>query len=183
MAGPPAEVREAVEVLSRTPTLLEHWLAGLSEPWLSAREGEGTYSPFDVVGHLTDNEEVDWMPRLEIVLEHGEARPFTPFDREAFRNRFADWPLERLLQRFAELRHANLERLGALGLSAADMDRTGMHPALGRVTARQLLAGWVVHDLTHLAQIARVLAKRYRDAVGPWRAYLGVLGDRERERV
>jgi hypothetical protein len=174
-----AEVREAVEVLSRTPVLLECWLVGLSGPWLSTREGEGTYSPLDVVAHLTDNEDVDWMPRLAIVLEHGESRPFTPFDREGFRRRFVGWPLERLLPRFAAARRANLDRLQGLGLRAPDLDRTGTHPALGRVTVRQLLAGWAVHDLTHLAQIARVLAKRYRDAVGPWREYLGVLGDRE----
>jgi hypothetical protein len=179
----PPEVHEAFEVLPRTPALLELWLAGLSTPWLNAREGEGTYSPLDVVAHLTDNEEVDWMPRLAIVLEHGESRPFTPYDRDGFRKRFADWPLERLLPRFAELRRANLARLEAMGLGAPDLDRTGMHPALGRVTVRQLLAGWVVHDLTHLSQIARVLAKRYGDAVGPWRAYMGVLGDREPERA
>ena len=182
MATPSPEVREAIEVLSRTPALLEGWLTGLSGPWLNAREGEGTYSPLDVVAHLTDNEEVDWMPRLELVLEHGESRPFTPFDREGFRRRFDGWPLERLLARFAATRRANLARLEALALRATDLDRTGMHPALGRVTVRQLLAGWVVHDLTHVAQIARVLAKRYRDAVGPWREYLGVLGDREPER-
>lgn len=178
MASPP-EVREAIEVLSRTPALLERWFEGLSEPWLSAREGEDTYSPLDVVAHLTDNEEVDWMARLLLVLEHGESRPFTPFDRDGFRRRFGDWPLERLLARFAAARRANIELLERLKLTPADLDRTGMHPALGRVTVRQLLAGWVVHDLTHVAQIARVLAKRYRDAVGPWRAYMGVLGDRE----
>jgi len=177
--APPREVHEAIEVLSRTPAVLEGWLEGLSEPWLSAREGGGTYSPLDVVAHLTDNEEVDWMPRLLLVLEHGESRPFTPFDREGFRGRFGDWPLERLLPRFAATRRTNLDRLEKLGLDVADLDRTGMHPALGRVTVRQLLAGWVVHDLTHLAQIARVLAKRYGHDVGPWRAYLGVLGDRE----
>ena len=177
--APPSEVDEAIEVLSRTPTLLERWLEGLSESWLSAREGEGTYSPLDVVAHLTDNEDVDWMPRLLLVLEHGEARPFTPFDREGFRRRFGDWPLERLLLRFAAARRANLELLEKLKLAPSDLDRTGMHPALGRVTVRQLLAGWVVHDLTHVAQIARVLAKRYGHDVGPWRAYLGVLGDRE----
>jgi len=182
MAAPPPEVREAVEVLSATPALLDRWLMGLSEPWLSAREGEDTYSPREVVAHLADNEDVDWMPRLLLVLEHGESRPFTPFDRDGFRTRFDGWSLEQLLERFAAARYANLERLERLGLVARDLDRTGMHPALGRVTARQLLAGWVVHDLTHVAQIARVLAKRYRDAVGPWRAYLGVLGDRERGR-
>jgi len=179
MAVPPPEVREAVEVLSGTPALLAHWLTGLSEPWLSARERDGTYSPLEVVAHLTDNEDVDWMPRLLLVLEHGESRPFTPFDRDGFRNRFDGWSLERLLAQFAAARGANLERLERLALGAQDLERTGMHPALGRVTVRQLLAGWVVHDLTHVAQIARVLAKRYRDAVGPWREYLGVLGDRE----
>ena len=175
----PVEVREAVEVLSRTPALLEAWLLGLSEPWLDAREGPGTYSALDVVGHLLDNEETDWMPRLRIVLEHGPSRPFTPFDREAFRARFGDWPLERRLAAFAAARRASLDALAELRLTPADLERTGMHPALGVVTVRQLLAGWVVHDLTHLTQLARVMAKRYRDAVGPWRAYLGVLGDRE----
>jgi len=175
----PPEVCEAVEILSRTPALLEAWLSGLSEPWLGAREGPDTYSPLDVVGHLLDNEETDWMPRLRIVLEHGPSRPFTPFERDAFRTRFADWPLERRLAAFAAARRANLDALSGLRLSAADLDRTGTHPALGVVTVRQLLAGWVVHDLTHLTQLARVMAKRYRDAVGPWRAYLGVLGDRE----
>jgi len=179
MAASTPEVREAVEVLSSTPEMLDLWLSGLSAPWLNAREGDGTYSPLEVVAHLTDNEEVDWMPRLEIVLEFGESRPFTPFHRDGFRTRFDGWELERLLPRFASTRAANLGRLEGLGLSARDLDRTGMHPALGRVTIRQLLAGWVVHDLTHLAQIARVLAKRYRHAVGPWREYMGVLGDRE----
>lgn len=176
----PAEVLEAVEMLSRTPGLLEAWLPGLSGPWLGAREGEGTYSPADVVGHLLDNEETDWMPRVEIVLEHGESRPFTPWDREAFRNRFAGWPLDRMLARFSAVRRENLDKLVELRLGPADLERTGMHPALGRVTVRQLLAGWVVHDLTHVTQIARVMAKRYGDAVGPWRAYLGVLTDRPR---
>ena len=183
MTAPPPEVREAIEMLTPTPALLEHWLTGLSGPWLSARERDGTYSPLEVVAHLTDNEDVDWMPRLLLVMEHGESRPFTPFDREGFRNRFDGWSLERLLARFAAARSANLERLEGLALGAQDLERTGMHPALGRVTVRQLLAGWVVHDLTHVSQIARVLAKRYRVDVGPWREYLGVLGDREpRER-
>ena len=179
MAAPPPEVREAVEVLTCTPALLEGWLTGLSAPWLGARERSDTYSPYEVVAHLADNEDVDWMPRLLLVLEHGESRPFTPFDRDGFRTRFDGWSLERLISHFATARRANLERLGGLHLGAQDLARTGTHPALGRVTVRQLLAGWVVHDLTHVAQIARVLAKRYRDDVGPWRAYLGVLGDRE----
>jgi len=177
------EVTEAVEVLARTPELLDAWLIGLSGPWLHANEGAGTYDAVEVVAHLLDDEEVDWMPRLEIILEHGESQPFTPFDRDGFRRRFADWPLERLLTRFSGVRRENLDKLAELRLKPADLERTGMHPALGRVTVRQLLAGWVVHDLTHLAQIARVMAKRYTDTVGPWREYLGVLGDRERART
>jgi hypothetical protein len=174
------EVREAREVLERTPALLDGWLRGLSEPWLSATEGEGTYSPRDVVAHLADNEEVDWIPRLRIILEHGEARPFTPFDREGFRARYADLGMDGLLDAFAARRRQSLDTLAALDMGPAELARTGMHPALGRVTARQLLAAWAVHDLTHVAQVARVMAKRYTDATGPWRAYLGVLSDRTR---
>lgn len=174
------EVREAREVLERTPALLHGWLRGLSEPWLSATEGEGTYSPRDVVAHLADNEEVDWLPRLRLILEHGVARPFTPFDREGFRAKFAGLGIGGLLDTFAARRRGSLDALTALDLGPEDLDRTGMHPALGRVTARQLLAAWAVHDLTHVAQVARVMAKRYADATGPWRAYLGVLSDRLR---
>ena len=173
-----AEVTEAIEVLERTPALLDGWLVGLSPEWLDAREGEGTWSPLEVVAHLAHNEETDWMTRLEIVLEHGEARPFDPYEREGFRTRFPDWPLERLLPRFSSARRENLDKLRDLNLRPVDLNRTGMHPALGRVTVRQLLAGWVVHDLTHVAQIARVLAKRYEVAIGPWREYMGVLRDR-----
>ena len=177
---PLIEVTEAVEVLERTPALLDAWLVGLSSPWLDAREGEGTWSPLEVVAHLTHNEETDWMPRLELVLQHGEAQPFEPYEREGFRTRFPDWPLERLMPRFSTARRENLDKLRDLNLRPVDLNRTGMHPALGRVTVRQLIAGWVVHDLTHLAQISRVLAKRYHEAVGPWREYMGVLGERVR---
>ncbi len=173
-----SEVTEAVEILSRTPSLLDLWLVGLPAPWLAADEGEGTFDPVDVVAHLVHNEETDWLPRMELVLQHGEAEPFPPFDREGFRTRFAGWPLERLLPRFSSARRENLDKLHELRLRPVDLNRTGMHPALGRVTLRQLLAGWVVHDLTHLAQIARVLARRYDEAVGPWREYMGVLKDR-----
>jgi DinB superfamily len=173
-----AEVTEAAEILERTPVLLDAWLLGLSEPWLSAREGEGTWSALEVVAHLAHNEETDWMPRLERLLQFGEEQPFEPYEREGFRTRFPEWPLERLLPRFSAARRENLDRLLELGLRPVDLNRTGMHPALGRVTVRQLLAGWVVHDLTHLAQVARVLAKRYGETVGPWRDYMGVLGDR-----
>ena len=179
MAAPPPEVREAVEVLSSTPELLDLWLSGLSGPWLNTREGKSATSALEVVARLTDTEDIDWMPRVEMVLAHGESRPFTPHDREGFRKRFAGWALEQLLPHFDAARRANLARLERLGLGALDMERTGMHPAFGPVTVRQLLAGWVVHDLTHVAQIARVLARRYRNDVGPWREHLGALRDLE----
>jgi hypothetical protein len=172
------EVREARELLARTPMLLDQWLIGLSPGWLAADEGEGTYDPVDVVAHLVHAEEADWMPRIEVILEHGEAKPFEPFDREAFRARFADFPLERLIPRFSSLRRESLDRLDELRLEPSDLARTGTHPELGRVTLAQLLATWVTHDLTHIAQIARVLARRNAEAVGPWRAYLGVLNER-----
>lgn len=169
------QVGEAVELLERTPGVLRALLAGLGEEWTGAREGPGTWSPFEVMGHLADNEETDWMPRLRRVLESGESVPFTPYDREGFRVSQADRDLTGRLERFASLRRGNLTALRALDLTAADLARTGMHPALGRVTVANLIAGWVVHDLTHLAQITRVLAKRYEVAVGPWREYMGVL--------
>jgi hypothetical protein len=175
---PLVEVTEAIEVLERTPPLLDGWLVGLSPEWLDAREGEGTWCPLEVVAHLAHNEETDWMTRLEVVLLHGETQPFEPYEREGFRARFPGWPLERLLPRFSSTRRENLDKLRDLNLRPVDLNRTGMHPALGRVTVRQLLAGWVVHDLTHVSQIARVLARRYEIAVGPWREYMGVLLDR-----
>jgi hypothetical protein len=172
------EVREAIEILERTPALLDAWLVGLSPAWLDAREGEGTWSPLEVVAHLAHNEETDWMARLEIVLVHGEERPFDPYEREGFRTRFPGWPLERLLPRFSAARRENLDKLRELNLQPEDLARTGVHPAFGPVTVRQLIAGWAVHDFTHVAQIARVLARRYAIAVGPWREYMGVLLDR-----
>jgi hypothetical protein len=179
----PHEVREARELLERTPALLDTWLIGLSPEWLAADEGEGTYDPVDVVAHLIHGEEVDWIPRMEILLEHGEAKPFTPFDREGFHVKYAGATLETLIPRFSTLRRESLERLAEFRLAPADLARTGTHPAFGRVTLAQLLATWVAHDLTHVAQIARVMAKRYGEAVGPWRAYLGVLADRPREQA
>jgi hypothetical protein len=173
-----AEVTDAVELLSRTPALIDQWLIGLPAAWLEADEGEGTFDPVEVVAHLVYGEETDWLPRMELMIQHGEAVPFPPFDREGFRTRFEGWPLERLVPRFSSARRENIDKLRDLRLRPVDLNRTGMHPTLGRVTLRQLLAAWVVHDLTHLAQIARVLAKRYADTVGPWREYLGVLNDR-----
>src|SRR5438105_1634175 len=169
------EPREAIAVLERTPAVLQALLGGLSEGWIAADEGPDTFSARDVVGHLIHGEETDWVPRLRIILAHGEAVPFTPFDRFAFRATCAGRPMPDLLDRFARLRGANLEEVRRLDLGTGTLGRTGTHPALGRVTLAQLLAAWVVHDLGHLKQVARVMARQYRDAVGPWRAYLTVL--------
>ena len=171
------DVDEAVAVLSRTPVVLRAMLAGLPEAWLVANEGEGTWSPFDVVGHLNDGEETDWIPRARIILEHGAARPFQPFDRLRHRTLGRDATIAERLARFERLRADNLDALRALRLQPADLEKRGMHPELGEVTLSQLLATWVAHDLDHIVQIARAMARRYRDDAGPWTAYVRVLRD------
>lgn len=168
-------VQESVAVLSRTPAILRAQLAGLDERWLHADEGPDTFSPFDVVGHLLSGERADWIPRLESILEHGEARTFEPFDRVEFRRSLDSMDLEGRLEAFETARNAALRVLQQLVTSEDELERAGQHPDLGRVTLGELLATWVVHDLSHLGQIARVMAYRYRDAVGPWRAYLPIL--------
>jgi uncharacterized damage-inducible protein DinB len=166
---------EAVQVLSRTPATLRALLTGLGEEWVEADEGPETFTPRDVLGHLIYGEETDWIPRLRIILESGEKRPFTPFDRFGFRAQYGRAPVDELLRRFAELREANLRELAALDLQPPQLALRGTHPELGMVTLSQLLATWVAHDLTHVAQVVRVMAKRYEDTVGPWRAYLRIL--------
>ena len=174
------ELRPAVSVLERTPAALDALLRGLPEAWVAGDEGPDTFTPRDVLGHLIHGEDTDWIPRAEIILEHGESRPFTPFDRFAFRQWVAGTSPAELLDRFAARRRASLERLAAMRLTSADLSRRGTHPALGPVTLGELLASWVVHDLGHLTQVARVMAKQYRQAVGPWTEYLAVLHDRPR---
>lgn len=166
---------EVVAILSRTPATLDALLRGLPDNWVRSTEGENTWSAYDIVGHLIFADRTDWTPRARILLEHGEARPFDPFDRFAQLKEPQDRPLDRLLDDFARLRKENLVALEALNLSDGDFSRRGKHPALGSVTLSELLATWAVHDLNHLHQLARVMAHRYRDAVGPWNAYLGVL--------
>jgi len=160
------------DLLARTPALLDAWLRGLPTEWVHATEGPETWSPFDVVGHLIHGERTDWIPRARIILASEGPKTFERFDRFAQLEAHRGRSLEELLDTFAELRRANLAALTALDLSPADLERTGEHPELGTVTLRQLLATWVAHDQGHVAQIARVLAKQYRDEVGPWRAYL-----------
>lgn len=161
--------------LARTPALLQSWFTGLPDPCLTTDEGPDTFSARDVLAHLIFGERTDWMARVRLILEHGEGRPFEPFDRRGFLDEARAWPLEDLLTEFQRLRSANLDALAALNLTPADLTKTGLHPALGPVTLGQLLATWVVHDLGHVAQAARVLAKRYRAEVGPWIDYLPVL--------
>jgi hypothetical protein len=166
---------EAVAVLTRTPATVDALLRGLSNIWVRSNEGKDTWSPFDIVGHLIFGERTDWMPRVRMILENGEGRAFDPFDRFAQFKESQGKTLEQLLDDFARLRRENLAALRALNLRQEDMARRGKHPALGVVTLSELLATWAVHDLTHVHQLSRVMAYQYREAVGPWIAYLGVL--------
>ncbi len=167
---------DAIPVLQRTPGVLRELLWDLPEGWVGATEGPGSWSPFDIVGHLIHGERTDWMPRAELILGRGESEVFTPFDRFAQIEASRGKPLRELLDMFAELRRANLQRLKSLPLSPADLERRGRHPELGSVTLAQLLATWVVHDLNHIGQVVRVMGRQYTEAVGPWRAYLPMLG-------
>lgn len=167
-------LESGVAMLRRTPRVLDAWLRDLPRDWCEAREGPGTWSPLEVVGHLIHGEYADWMPRTRLLLEHGERRAFEPFDRLGQQRLIAGRTLESLLDEFATARAASLESLHALALTPADLARTGRHPEFGTVTLSQLLATWVAHDLGHLLQIARVMARRYGEDVGPWTAYLSV---------
>jgi hypothetical protein len=171
----PLVIEEAVAILERTPAILDALLRGLPEDLIVAHEGGETWSPFDVIGHLIHGEQTDWIPRARIILEHGETRAFDTFDRFAQFAESEGRTLASLLDEFATLRQANLRELAMLRLTDADLDRRGRHPELGVVTLRQLLATWVAHDLDHIVQISRVLARQYSDEVGPWRAYLRII--------
>lgn len=162
-------------LLERTPATLIAWLDGLPDTWNRTNEGPDTFSPYDVIGHLIHGEKTDWIPRARIILEQGTSRPFDRYDRFAQSKESAGRSLGALLAEFDRLRRDNLSLLRGWKLSDADLERGGMHPMLGPVTLRQLLATWAAHDMTHLHQIARTMAHQYRDAVGPWVAYLGVM--------
>ena len=170
------ELNQAKEVLSRTPATLNTLLRPLSESWILGNEGPDTWSPYDVVGHLIHGEETDWMPRAKIILQHGEDRAFEPFDRFAMFEKSKGKSLAELLDDFERARAGSLRELDALALTPALLEKRGRHPELGIVTLKQLLATWVVHDLGHVSQVVRAMAKQYSDAVGPWRAYLSILG-------
>ena len=173
----PAEfnLAESIALLTRTPAVLNALLRGLPDTWVRGNEGIDTWNAFDIVGHLVFAERTDWMPRVRILLKNGEARPFDPFDRFAQIKESHGKTLEQLLESFSSLRNESLTALRSLNLEQKDLIRRGKHPALGSVTLSELLAAWTVHDLTHLHQLSRTMAYQYRDAVGPWSAYLGVL--------
>jgi len=168
------ELNDAVAILSRTPAVLNTLLRDLPESWTSANEGPQTFSPWDVVGHLIHGEETDWIPRARIILEHGESRPFTSFDRFGHYQKCTGKPLGELLDTFARLRQQSLDTLKQMNLTPEKLALRGTHPELGRVTLGQLLATWTVHDLSHIGQIVRVMSKQCAEAVGPWKAYMRV---------
>ena len=166
---------DALDILERTPDTLRALLGGLTPTWTDATEGPDTWSPYVIVGHLLHGERTDWVPRARIVLEQGADRRFTPYDRFAQFRESAGKSLAELLDEFSQLRAANVALLRGWNLTDEQLALTGEHPEFGAVTLRELLATWVAHDLSHLSQMTRVMAKQYRDAVGPWRAYLPVM--------
>jgi hypothetical protein len=163
-----------MDVLRRTPEVLRVMLSDLSDTWTTGDEGPGTWSPYQVVGHLTFVEESDWIDRTRLILKYGSGRVFDPVDREAGFTRFRDWSMSDLLDRFVSVRTTNLQTLTEL-VEIGDLGRRGVHPTFGEVTISQLLATWVVHDLNHLGQIVKTMAKQYTHAIGPWRELLPIV--------
>lgn len=169
------DIPKSIEILERTPLTLESMLMGLSEEWLNNNEGENTWSPYDIVGHLIFGEKTDWVIRTKIILSNSENKTFVPFDRFAQMGDGQKKPIAKLLDEFKILRAKNIEALKSLQIQEADFQSKGIHPELGEVNLKQLLSAWVVHDLGHISQISRVMAKQYKSEVGPWIAYLGIL--------
>jgi hypothetical protein len=170
------DLSQGVAVLERTPSALRALLVGLPDEWLGQNEGPETWSPREVVGHLIEGERSDWIPRARIVIAQGASTAFEPFDRIAHRRSMnSGTPIDGLIQTFAQMRVANLATLRGWNLTSTQLELTGIHPEFGTVTLKQHLATWVAHDLGHLVQITRTMARQYRDAVGPWKAYLSAL--------
>ncbi|MEP0265602.1 DinB family protein [Dokdonia sp.] len=169
------DLQKSIAILERTPDVLTTMLQGISKDWIHTHEGEDTWSPYDVVGHLIVGEKTDWVVRTKIILSTSENKIFVPFDRFAQLQEKQDIPIAELLTEFASLREKNLTELTTLQITEQDLTRTGIHPELGEVTLAQLLAAWTAHDLGHIAQISRVMAKQYTSEVGPWKAYLKIV--------
>lgn len=166
---------EAIEVLERTPKLLDGFLSGLSDAWLHCNEGEGTWNVSEVIGHLIEGEKYNWIPRLELMLQESENNAFPAFDRYSHLKDSSGITIDEKLAEFTSLRIANIDKLKALITDERHFELTGIHPEYGEVKVRELISTWAVHDLTHITQITRVMANRYREDVGPWKSYLGIL--------
>ncbi len=169
------EINKAIEILKRTPLTIERLLDGISEEWLLNNEGEDTWSPYEIVGHLIHGEKTDWIPRTKIILSNLENKTFKPFDRFAQKKESQSKSISELLEEFKKLRTDNVEELRSLNINDTDLSKKGIHPELGEAKLKELLSTWVVHDLGHISQIARVMAKQFKDEVGVWKEYLGVL--------
>ncbi|MFA6262445.1 MAG: DinB family protein [Bacteroidia bacterium] len=166
---------KSIDILERTPLVLETWLGGLSDEWILANEGPDTWNAFDIVGHLIHGEETDWITRMQVILSNNEDKTFDTFDRFAQYEKSRGKTMRQLLDEFKQLRKKSLDILVAQQLTTDDLTKTGMHRVLGEVTLSHLLATWVAHDLNHIAQIARVMAKQYKEEAGPWVAFLRIL--------
>ena len=169
------DLKKSIEILESTPQVLKALLTGLSSEWIRSNEGKNTWSPYNVVGHLIYGEKTDWLVRTKIIISTSENKPFEPFDRFAQISEDQKRPIRELLDEYEELRNNNLKELQSFKVDQKHLDQIGVHPEFGEVNLRQLLSAWVVHDLGHLAQIARVMAKQYKDEVGPWVQYLSIL--------
>lgn len=170
-----AYLTSSIEILERTPSVVTDMLRGLSDDWIRQNEGPGTWAPYDILGHLIHGEKTDWVPRMKIILSDSKDKQFKPFDREAQFEESKGMTVDQLLDNFRLLRAQNILELRSWHLGDAEFAREGVHPALGKVTLSQVLAAWVCHDLTHIAQIARIFAFQYRQAVGPFMDYLRIL--------
>jgi hypothetical protein len=168
-------LKRSYEILDKTPAVLQALLAGLSDDWVMPNEGPETFSPYDVIGHLIHGEKTDWTVRTKMILESGNTKTFERYDRFAQYEESKGKSLQQLLDEFAAIRNENMIWFKSLNLTEADLDKKGMHPVLGEVTLRNLLATWVVHDLTHIAQVTRVMAKQYKAEMGPWPSFFRVL--------
>jgi hypothetical protein len=170
-------LKEAIEILERTPAVLRSLLDGLSDRWIYNNEGGESWNPYDTVGHLIHGEKKDWIQRAKLILEYGEKKPFEPFDRFAQFKDSEGKTLNDLLEEFEKLRNENIDVLNKLNLNENDFNKKGIHPEFGKVTLKQLLSTWAVHDLSHIRQISRVMAKQYKNEIGPWGKYLAVMNE------
>ncbi len=166
---------ESYLILERTPLVLKALLSNLSAEWIMSNEGPETFSPYDVIGHLIEGEKTDWAVRAKIILTFGLSKPFEPWDRFAQYENSKPKTLDELLDEFETVRKENMTWFRSLHLSEDDLNKKGMHPVLGEVTLRNLLSTWVVHDLTHIAQVTRVMAKQYKEEMGPWPEFFRIL--------